>query len=441
MKNKFLIALTIFILSFNSANAVTLKFDDLLEKALDRSFDLKKANIDIDITKQDIRVAKSAYYPSLRLGANAEYNRDLTDGQYGVTQVGDIVLLNNSIYQNAASASLTYNVYDFGARKQKVIIAKKDNEIKKVLVKQTTRELKLNLANIYNEALLNYKELKAKENMLDIDNQIFSIQEKLYDAGKSSKVDVANASIRMAKLYNEIDDTKILLSRNLNDLTQLTHEDYDVNDVKLTPLEEGFIPISFLRGKVEIDEEFIKQSPEYKSYELEIEKKEAELKELKKQLLPQFIFNTNYYWYGSNRDNYFKAFSDLKQRTLAFRMSSSLPVFDGFKNSASQKRIKLEIERLKTERDDKLFQLKNYYKKVQDESYLYDDSIKQLEETILKLQDCLDMNQRLHKEQLIDYIVLLNLKEELITKKLDFEKSKINKSFSNYRLKVLSQND
>ena len=57
----------------------SLSFDEVLNKAKAHSYDIKIADFDILISKQDITIARSEYMPKLYFGANNEYNKNFND--------------------------------------------------------------------------------------------------------------------------------------------------------------------------------------------------------------------------------------------------------------------------------------------------------------------------------------------------------------------------
>ena len=67
----------------------------------------------------------------------------------------------------------------------------------------------------------------------------------------------------------------------------------------------------------------IENSPEFKIYDAEIEKKKRELLITKKQNLPQFSFSTNYYLYGSDQSSFKDSWEDFGQRVRGIYISYS----------------------------------------------------------------------------------------------------------------------
>ncbi|MFA6988543.1 MAG: TolC family protein [Candidatus Gastranaerophilaceae bacterium] len=362
---KIIIVLTIFLISLSPAKAETIRFKDVLAKTIKNSYDLKMSQTDIKISQTGIKEARAEYFPTLNLGYDIQNSRDLTNGTAAMTSIGTTTIVNSTSYQSALSAGLQYNVFDFGSRGKKLDIAKKDKKVKQTVYIQNLRDLKTGLADTYTKVLLSNRELKTNEELLALNKTLFSMKESLYNAGTIRKTDMADQAMKVATLINKIDDLRTAAKHSLSDLSFYTNENYTTSAkiLTLSEEEEGVVPVHSVAKspiKLEIntlDIINIEKFPEYKKYQLEIEKKKDELTVLKRQNLPQFKFYTNYYFYGTDASNFKNSFNDMESKSITFWLASTLPVFDGFKNQAQREKAKLEIERLTIERDKKVQKL------------------------------------------------------------------------------------
>ena len=450
-----LLALLLFFFTAkHSVRAETIDFESVLKDAIENSFKLKKSDLEVKISKEERKTVRSEYFPTLKTGFNTQYDKDLTGGNSTITSVGDTVLLDRSRYQNSASISLNYTLFDFGVRKRKLAIANKDIEQKKVGYNKELRDLKLNLLDLYEEALINYKQLENIQNQLNIKKEIFNIQQSLFEQGKASKIQVANEALAVVKTDNELDNIKNKIGRTLKDISFYTHKDYELDKIQFLNInqqqeeQEEFVPVSLKEGnastvhKIKIDYNVnLEETPEHKTYELEIAKKQKEIEILKRQRLPQFGFYTGYYFYGTHEKNYLRAFENLEDRTLSFRIFSQLPIFDGLKNRSQRNKIKLEIEKLKTEKQEKLYNIKKHFEKIKYEQELYEKELKNNEKSLSLAQDTFEMTKQLDDQRLIDKISFLRQKLALINQNLELDLSKTKNILAHYKLKVLSSND
>lgn len=445
MKKTIITALILtFLLNVPKVKAETISFDRILCTSIENSYDLKQSKLNTEISQKGIKEARSEYFPTITAYSTSEYSDDLTDGTSTMTSVGNEILIDGSKYQNALSVGASYNVFDFGVRKRKLNIAKTDKTQKEIMYKQELRDLKIDIAEIYSQALIYYKELKIKQNILGIQAELYKINERLNNAGKVQKLDVINEAIKVAELTTQINEAKINLAKTLKEISFYTNQNYDTATIKLTDMqEEHIVPISFkqevIELKAEVNQLIPELTPEYKIYDLEIDKKQKEYEILKRYHLPKFQFDTKYYLYGTDKDSLVDAFNDLGQRTLTFRLATVLPVFDGFKNSAQKDKLKLEIEKIKVEKEQTLAELSKKYEQIREDSF---NAKKQLEnnyKTLELVNNNLSMIERLNNSGVIDKTVYLKQKAELLNKKFELEQSQVRSFVAQYKLNVLKE--
>ncbi len=632
------------------ADARQVYYDDLLQKAVNNSYELKIAGVDINIGKANLKEARSEYFPEIKSAFNLEYNKDLTGGIANVTSVGTTILSSNTRYQSLLYLTLSYNLYDFGIRGRKCFIAGKDIDIKKAVYNQMLRDIKFKMTELYSDALSNYKEMQYKEQLLPLYKELFFMKERLYNAGNVNKLEMMDEAIRLARTIDGLETSKAKLISSLKDISYYTNEEYDIRDLNLedfetpaevlpvkeepkteapkettkietkttestdkkktekteiksepkteaktevkteakaetAPLNSGGasssggikqdekaevkevqkteVPTAEITApvpaskdskkpedkkkeiqkktdnkqtakkpeekpkvqktepkvktvkspepkkeksaksvkpvkpaakkeksvaqtnpdyiiqqleleknrtkttfesipgfkeqfasdeeKFNVQEQRIKdksaalapvdltKTPEFLNYKYQIEQKKAELSILKRQNLPQFAFYSNYAFYGTDKSNPFSSISDIEDRSLAFGITTMLPIFDGFKNKANRERAKLEIMRLEFERDQKLSELKNRYQKLQEASLSYRIDFQNKKDILNKLNKKINAVEKLYEVGLIGKVAFLNEKADLLTQKSELEISLINNISTLKQIETLSE--
>lgn len=398
-----------------------------MDKAIVNSYDLKIANIDIELSKYAVKELRSLYFPTLNAKFNTEYLKDLTGGISGITAIGERVLTDNTMFQDSFSINLSYNL--LGTKRRRCLLAKKEVEQRELIYQKNLKDLKLRILEIYTETLLTYKELKAKKEILAVEQRVFQLKERLFKAGVISKIEVAEQAIRLVRVMEEIDVLKTRLKMLLEDIAFYTRKHYD---------SELIEPLNFKEEETEIQTDLDeKVSVECQIYEKEIEKKKVELGILKRERFPQVGLYSNYTFYGSNRDEIEEAFKDLEPRNWAVGVFITIPLFDGFKTIVSGKRINLEIERLKLERDKKIAELKNLYTKTSKEVLAYKQELETKKELLKNAQNKTAMIERLKTHQLTDEVVALNQEIELINQRLELEKTSVSQLSTLKKLNIL----
>lgn len=429
-----------------------ISFDNFLADALSNSYSLKISTINNQITKKTIKEAKAEYFPIVNAYATTQRYNDLRDSNLPITAVGNEILLNRSYYQDMASVGLGYKVFDNGIRKRQLDIAKADDKQKELLLLKNTKDLKLDIVELYAQALYLYKQLQIKKNTLSLQNELYEIRKRLRKAGELSEIDVVDNEIKIEEIKSQLNTISTNFAKKLADASFYTGKEYDVNDTKFNDFQtvtldsesnnkisqnaDGTIKLGIKMDTITLDE-----SLESKIYDLEILKKKKEYEIQKRANFPKFQFDTRYNLYGSDPSSFSDSINDISQTSISFRLSTSFVLFDGFKNINTINKKKMEIEKVKISKEEKLAQLKKEYQQIQLDSK---NAILQAEsnaKTLELVDKNLNMLERLNTSGTVDKITCINKKLELLDKKLELEQNQIKIFVDQYKYKILSNED
>ena len=436
--------------------AETLTFDFFLETAIKNSYKLKTSKIEKQSTEYGIKEARAGYFPTLSGYATTERYNDLSDGTRQITAVGNEILLNRDYYQDVAAVGLNYNIFDFGIRKRNLQIAKADDKQKEALLLKDTRDLKLDVVDLYGETLALYKALGIKREILSLQNELFTINSRLRGAGELSEIEVTNSEIDISETKSDIRELENNLSKRLTEFSYYTNKSYGVDDVEIADFEEGLedgkstpeiLPVSEVK-KLSIEKTAasssagfdIENSFEAKTYDLEILKKQKEYEIQKRANFPKISFDTRYNWYGSDSNKYFDSFSDFEQRSLSFRISTSFTMFDGLKNVNTVQKRRIEVEKLKVQKEMELAELKKKYEQIRldaENSLIQNENNKR---TLSLVNKNLENLERLNTNGIIAKAECVKKKLELLDKKQKLEETRIRNYVAGYKLGVLNEN-
>lgn len=443
----------IFILFFCSKVAAeTLTYKSTLNRAINNSFDLKISNLDIDISKAELKAARADLFPTLYTQANSEYNNGLGNPS-NISYAGNTVVSSYTQYRNLAMMGLQYNLFDFGAISKKVLIAKKDVEQKKIACDMQLKDLKLKILDIYTKTLQYNEEIKTKSEILKVYEEMFNNKERLFQAGTSDKISVMDEAVKIARTQDDIENSKLELKNTLNDLSAYTLQKYSADNLEVLDFEElnienNIVPIGYFepfKAKVVENETDLSFNPEFsleaKYYDFEIEKKKAELEMYKRQRFPSFKFYTNYLLYGADPNNYFSSYSEFKQTSLAFGISGSFAFFDGFKNKASKEKAALEIKRLQLEKEKKLTELKTEYEKTYTSYQTYTEELTMKKDLLKKVAEKLEALNRMSQSGLIGKNELLTAKADLLNQEFELQKNIVDISSKIKEIEIMTGRD
>jgi outer membrane protein TolC len=420
----------VFLTTTRCANAQDrLSFDRVLQGAAAKSYDLKLASFDHRLAKNDIKQAMVAYMPTMRLTANYEYQYGFVSSTAPVQAVNNVILPTGTRFQNAATLNTMYTLCDFGSRKNTLQAARLHADAVANQTNQQARDMKLRLADVYCDALSNWKAFKAKQKMLTLYQQLFEAKTRLHEAGNVSKVDVMEQAIKVAQTLDEINVCKQKVSTDLQNLSEYTHEIYDPDLIEIADFDEA--PI-FFKGFV------AENTPDYKYYANELSRKAFEIRALRAQRRPQINAYSNFTQYGSDKYNPGGSLSNFGPRTMSLGVSLNWTIFDGYKNEADQEHLALEIERLKTERDQKLWGLRKQADKAYADADLYKVQMRTKAEIVSQRDSKSSAYKRLVDKKVTDKTTWLNEQAQLAEHQLDLDKAEILKQAAQVKLNILA---
>ncbi|MGN0005257.1 MAG: TolC family protein [Candidatus Gastranaerophilaceae bacterium] len=203
----------------NTVSAKTINWETTRDKIVSHAYQVELSKIDVDISKAKILGAKSEYYPQIGLYAYNEYSKYLGTRTSQVEYIGSEAIYGHDIVQNAVSLGLTYNLYDFGIRGDKLKIAKNENKAKLGTYYKTLRDIELNAIDLYAKALSERKEIEVKSEILKIQNELFLNKDRLNISGQTDKTKVLAENIKTIELENNIEKLKNEHIKTLKDLS------------------------------------------------------------------------------------------------------------------------------------------------------------------------------------------------------------------------------
>jgi len=341
-----------------------------------------------------------------------------------------MILVENTMFQNALSVGLAYDLFDFGAKGKRFSIADKDVDLQKTIYSQSVRNMKLKVLSIYSDLLLAWKELEAKRKLLGLYRELAVVKERLFAAGSITRIEVMNDALKVVKTLEEINDATRRINELLHEMSVYTGEGYAIGRLEVKDLAEETERPGGLRADM---------TPEWKMYELAIAKKRAEIEALERERYPRLALNSNYTWYGQDLSRFSASVEDVRSRNFFVGISVTMPLFDGFKSSARTEKARLEMERLKVEKEKKIAELRSRQAKSSDAVKLYGLEVRNRQEALAKAEEKLGMVARLKEQEVAEHKDLLLEKIELVNRNLELEKAHIGKASAARELELLAE--
>lgn len=408
-----------------------LTLDSVLDKAIDKSYDLKLADADTKIAKSGIKEARAALYPQLSGQINSDYQRNLAglQGQQ-VNVVGNSILPAGTRFQNALIGNLNWTIFDFGARAKQVASARNTYKASQIAKMIQLRDLKLKIVELYTEISIAYQSLRAKESMLKLYQDVFVMKKMMFESGHISKVEYADHSIKLANTVSEIQELKTALSNHLQSLSFHTQENYDIDTIAVAPIaDEGYNP------QYDITPDMV---PDFQRLQLLITAKKAELSAIKRQRLPQISLYSSMVFFGNDPTNPMKAIDNISQRSFYSGFVVNIPFFDGFKTQSQIDKAKAELERLTLQQQQTMWQIRNKYQTSVTGVVLMKSEKDKKDALVGESKDKEVMVSRLSQQQLVEKTQLKSEQAAVIEKNLESSKADIQRIAHLKKLQIMA---
>jgi outer membrane protein TolC len=415
----------------NSPLVGRINFEDVLAKAKDHSYDLKLADYDVLISKQEVRGARSEYFPKFNFNAGMEYTRNFRDiRESTVMSVGDAFINPYTRFQSILGITVAYNLFDFGVRGGNLKAAKEEVKVKELETKEKLQEMNLTLLDTYTKILVTTKQIELNREILDLQKKDLAIKERLYNAKEISKTEYNDAKVAVNNTEGKIADLKTIKAESVNWLSFYTGEEYDLENLKVAELKKSDFDVLAFQDYT--------KSIIWKVHERNIKKKELELKVAKRNNYPELNAYGRYYLYGADRSNYADSLS-IEPSNFTVGASLNMPLFDGFRNSALIEKTALELKQLHVERDKAIAQLMTRLATMRANLMYLDEQIEANEKAYNELSDKEKSLHRLVSKKLASPVEENETRIELLNSQIEMEKNTITHTALTRGIQILTE--
>jgi len=322
------------------ARSHNFSFEQFKEAASLYSNRLKLRTIDTSIEEAKLRSVYSSLYPQLSLGYNGEYNQNIDKADSGTLSVGGTTINSSVQNKDSLALSLNYELYHFGTTLKQIEMSKKEIASKKLEVCNEENKLYKELLDHYADAQKAQSEHKFKTVMHALRKKLYGYKQRLYSAGKESRVSVGDEAIRLIDLERDIERSLMSYEENLLFLTKLSHIELDLKHTQLLPLNRQSEKIYI--GNFE-------DNVQARQYQEKIAQKNAEISLNNRSQLPVISFYSNYYLYGSDPHNAYDALNDIRPNSWNMGLNIRWNLFEGFKYNSESARLHFELDRIHEE--------------------------------------------------------------------------------------------
>jgi outer membrane protein TolC len=195
-------------------------FADIRTMAERENPDLRAASELLRAASEDVRVAKSAFYPNVFVEAvyGIEANAFALHSEAAADRgLGPLPNLGYAI-----TANLTVSLWDWGSLRSKVHQSAARQRLASSTLSQTQRQLVSNLYSMYNEALVARAAVDSLRRVADLAAESLRLTTLRYQAGESTALEVVDAQNTLVQARNAADDAEARYRLAIAQLQTLT---------------------------------------------------------------------------------------------------------------------------------------------------------------------------------------------------------------------------
>jgi outer membrane protein TolC len=129
----------------------------------------------------------------------------------------------------------------------------------------------------------------------------------------------------------------------------------------------------------------------------------------------------------------------MESKNYVIGVSGTISLFEGFKTGSRIQKAKLEIERLRLEKEKGIAEVMNRHKKIEETERSLATELRNRQEIVAKGEENLSMVRRLAEQKAVEYADLLNRKIELLNDKWEITRTKITRRSALLELQIFSE--
>ncbi len=374
--------------------------DSLIAFGVDQNFNVLTALNRMDMAKYGMRMARSAFFPTIGIGAG--WNKEQSSGKINEQPQG-----RESYYNVGLNASWEIDVFgsirnQYRAEKESFIASKEDYTA--VMVSFSAQ-----LATAYIGLRTSQQELVVIKKNLESQATVVKITEARYNAGLSSKLDVAQAKSVYYSTKASVPPIESNIAEYINTIAVLMGTyPQDMRDI-LEPIKA--IPDYMEPVGVGIPADLIRRRPDIRSAERQVMAQAALYGASKSDLLPQFFIKGSAGFEAKNLKHFFNH----KGFTYQIAPSINWTIFSGGKFYNATKQAKAQLEETINsynqsvltaiqETDNAMSGYKNYIKEIV-----------ALREVCLQGKEALELSIDLYKQGLSSFTNVVDAQRSLLT--------------------------
>ena len=218
---------------------MVLSLDDCIEIALKNSPAVKKSRYNWQLSKTDVALAKSAYFPTIGIGAGGDYSNSHTNTK------------NSTNRYYSAEVSVSQLIWNFGKTNSKIRMQKFNQIASEFNFDNTVLSTIYTVRNNYYAVLAAKAAMDVNRANVQINERNYQRTKAYFDEGIKSKIDLVNAEVYLS-------DSKVALVKSVNTyrnaMVKLNNSmyiayapDYEIKSTETFNFKRNEIPVNLTK--------------------------------------------------------------------------------------------------------------------------------------------------------------------------------------------------
>ncbi|MBM1001519.1 MAG: TolC family protein [Desulfofustis sp. PB-SRB1] len=324
--------------------ATALNLTQMQEMALANRAVVKEFATEIDKSRQDVRIARSPFYPTVDLSYNA----------YALDDDSETERRENSAFLGL----INWNLFDGFADSAALDAARQRQDIEDLRMRALVQDIQLAVALRYLDVYNQRAQTEVAEDTLTTLTSLYEDSENRFEVGLVDKntvlrfrVDAANARLALQARQADLRKAINLLSRTIGATISLAELDF--NDFSGEPA---------ITGKSDYESRMLASRSEIKALEKLGTIAELSIKEARGAYYPELDVAAGYRTYS---DAYLNGVGEFTNEELRAELIITYNLFSGFSNEAELAKAKIEVRTVNYQlielQDDLTTELRNLF--------------------------------------------------------------------------------
>lgn len=215
---------------FSASNPSPANIDQWQQTAESKSLEILGQKVNVDISKENINIARSGHYPTLDFSARYEDSNDTIDNGQPDPRVDS----------SSFGVELTVPIYSGGAVSSSVRQAQSNYVAASQSLQSTQRSVVRSTRNAYNTVIATVSAIKALEQSVVSAESALKATEAGFEVGTRTIVDVLQST---RNLYNAKRNLSSTRYNYINAILALKRAAGTITDADITAIQNGLMPV------------------------------------------------------------------------------------------------------------------------------------------------------------------------------------------------------